>query len=389
MKFYFFYNVGAPLPFAGDTQALRILIDGLSKMGHEGFISNSIDDAASADHVFLCNVCVDLNPFYEIMHMLKRPYAVIPFHEDFLLYSATAGGFFGYVENALASKDDDCLEKLLETPEIVRYFPIAPKRHAMVNFDVIKNSTFCLANSPTEARTIKRDCPLAVPKVVLLTSGQVEKSDYPYSDSFLRLLGVEKGGYILQVGRMELRKNQLASILATRKLDIPLVFICTAVREIYMPYINACLNAIRRWRTRAPTYILSSDMDDLDDGNLHIRHIPGGLSNEQLVSAYQNAALNLHPAFYETPGYTYLESAKLGIPTVASNWGTIKDYFVDPKTGEYSLDERIRYCNPHRINEMEKLILLQLGRKFEPSTHPIFHRKSEDAARELLKLVTG
>ena len=68
-----------------------------------------------------------------------------------------------------------------------------------------------------------------------------------------------------------------------------------------------------------------------------------GISQELLVSAYQNAGLYLHPAFYELPGYVYLEAAKLGTPTIATEWSTLSDYFTNEE-GDYELDDRILYA---------------------------------------------
>ena len=120
---------------------------------------------------------------------------------------------------------------------------------------------------------------------------------------------------------------------------------------------------------------------------LQIIHLDKGLSQKLLISAYQNAGLYLHPAFYELPGYTYLEAAKIGTPIIASTWGTIQDYFIDPITKEYSLDQRIRYCLPYDINGIEKHILCHFGKRYGLSNHPIFDRNEMDVASEFLQLL--
>ena len=66
----------------------------------------------------------------------------------------------------------------------------------------------------------------------------------------------------------------------------------------------------------------------------------------------------------------------------------VKDYFTDPKTGAYTLDDRIKYVNrPYDILEIETLIKEQIGRDFAPSRHPILHRTLEEMAADFLKII--
>ena len=114
--------------------------------------------------------------------------------------------------------------------------------------------------------------------------------------------------------------------------------------------------------------------------------MPNGqrLSNSCILSAYQNAGLHLHPAFWETPGYTYLEASRLGIPSVASSWGGFKDYCTLEGNSE-DLNGLIKYVNPYDITGIESAIRELFGLKFEPIQHPIFTRTGKDMASEILQ----
>src|SRR5262249_28259494 len=123
------------------------------------------------------------------------------------------------------------------------------------------------------------------------------------------------------------------------------------------------------------------------EGSLRILQMPQGqkLPQPLLISAYQNAGLNLHPAFCELPGLTCLEAAKLGVPTVASEWTTLRDYFTDPVTHAYTLDDRITYVSPYHISAITDKIQEQFGKKIDKHfDHPLFHRTKIDVARDFL-----
>ena len=98
---------------------------------------------------------------------------------------------------------------------------------------------------------------------------------------------------------------------------------------------------------------------------------------------------HLHPAFCELPGLTYLEAAKLGVPTVASEWTTIRDYFTDPETQQSTLDDRIVYASPHHVQRLKELVLQQFGKKFKKMDHPAFRRTKADIAIELLAAISS
>ncbi len=385
MRFFFYQKTTPNFPWLGAKTSIEVIAKGLHTLNVPCHLSNNIGEIEEGDFPFLSDICDDLNPLFKSLEWLQKDYGIIPFHEDYLQASGPATAFFHYIQRGLSSNEGDpYLQILCEQPELIRYLPSTPKQCPLINYEVLKNARICIANSKIEAKTIQRNCKTAVTETVYWTPGFLFEKHYDYDRSFLNLVGLNKKDYILQIGRLEPRKNQLASILATRHLDIPLVFIATSGFDGYQEYAMTCLKAIEKWR-KAPTIILSGTLPKEEKGNLRVIPIDPqvGISQELLVSAYQNAGLYLHPAFYELPGYVYLEAAKLGTPTIATEWSTLSDYFTNEE-GDYELDDRILYALPYDINALEKKILLQFGKDFRPGTHRALLRTPKDVASDFL-----
>jgi glycosyltransferase involved in cell wall biosynthesis len=363
----------------------------LSELGIEAKTSASPFALIDCDVLIQTNSCTMQRQALEEIQMTKKPFAVLGFHEDILQYYTPASGLclfamgcLGYGLETDNGMDYD-IERLFEMPHIVNYYGEPPKRSTLYNLEYTKNAFLWIANSPTEARTMERDCP-GCKTAVIPISPNFSHTEEP-DDSFLKFTGLSKGSYILQVGRLEMRKNQLGSILATRNLDVPLVFIST----VSPAYENNLLEAAAKWR-KAPTLIISQSLKPHSQGSARIISMPADekLPNSMLTSAYANAGLHLHPAFQELPGATYLEAAAIGTPTVASSWCTITDYFYDSKLGHSSLDGRIVYCEPHHLNDITQKIEENFGKTFlSLREHPVFKRTPLDTAKDLILAINS
>jgi glycosyltransferase involved in cell wall biosynthesis len=373
--------------WGGDLRALHTIRDGLRALGHEVRTAPEAGRLLDREFVFLSNTCLDQRRNHARLRRADLPFGVIGFHEDFIGYSPACFGFERYVESHLRGVRDGGfafpLERLLESPEIVHYFSEPPGRYALNNYEVMRDARVCIANSPTEERTMRRDCPAARTRVVFLTAGLADGWTGARSDEFLGLTGLARAEYILQVGRLEPRKNQLGSVLACRDLDIPLVFVATSSRRSYR---KSFLRAVKRYR-RARTLLVCPARRSEREGPLEIVPMPRGgrLSENCLRSAYQNAGLHLHPAFHERPGYTVLESVRLGIPTVASRWTPIRDYFEHG--GSADANGLVDYVTPHHLAEIEQSTRKLFGRLARPSTNAIFSRTAQDVAAEMLRAI--
>jgi len=68
-------------------------------------------------------------------------------------------------------------------------------------------------------------------------------------------LMVKKGEYIMQIGRLNLRKNQIASVLGTRNLEYPMVFI---FNEYSPEYMRVLIRAIESSKRKNMVYFVTS-----------------------------------------------------------------------------------------------------------------------------------
>lgn len=386
MKFLFLYEEKKECPWIGDKCSLEVLAKGLNELGHQAEISGNTDLIDTADKVILSNISTDLTLYLQILYLKHKPYICIPFHEDFLLYSSIFRSFHAYIANALLTDTpEEALSMLTHMPDIIQYQNFEPKKNSLINYPVMARAEINIANSFEEEKIINRYCPSAKTSTIFLTSGYADKEVHPYSDAFIKRFNLEKQNYIIQIGRAEPRKNQLATILATKDLDRPLVLHATSHFKLSDDYLDTCIQLIKQFR-KARTILLTNARPAEKDGQLEIINVPGGLTKDELVSAYQNAACLCHPAFFELPGYVYLEAAKLGTPTVATKWCTVKDYFTDHKTNKYTLDSRVEYPLPYNIPAIKAAVEKQIEKRYEPSKHPIFSRTHLDVAKEFLAI---
>jgi len=373
----------------GDLIAINSVKDGLQELGHRVFTGPDALSVIKSDYIFITNTCLPQNHNIPVLKKYSKRWGVITFHEDFFKYMPTMEGFVNYTINSFKhgtwSTEQDfqryAIEYLDEGGDIVQlYARSGTPESSHTNRFILEGADTVFAHSEIEKHNILRHIPNANVKVCRWGSGMGEK-DYPYMDSFLKLTGLTKGEYTLSVGRIEGRKNQLASLLALRDSDIPMVFTTPTVYS--KQYIQLVVEVAEK--RKGPTIIVSQEFKSKKIGNVRIIGTKGHLlPNEEIVSAYQNAGLHLHPPFYEMPGYTYLEAAKYNLPQVASSWGSIQEYFK--QGGSETLDGRVKFVIPHHLGEIRRAVEEQFGKTFEPMPeHPIFSRTNVEVAKDFLK----
>lgn len=128
-------------------------------------------------------------------------------------------------------------------------------------------------------------------------------------ERFRRKFGKDR--FILCVGRISRRKNQLGLIRALSRLDYHIVFI-GPVNDF--DYYRECRAEPSRGRV---TFMEA-------------------LPPTELASAYAAAELHILPSWYETPGLATLEAALAGSKVVSTNRGTAYEY----------LGREAWYCDP-------------------------------------------
>lgn len=364
--------------WGGDLKVVSDLKAGLETIGCNVTLSSSMLHLLDADFVLLTNSARDLRAHFDLLQLYKIPFAVLCFHEDSIQYALACFGFANYLEKCLEGYIENAipfsLDRLLETPHIVNYFGFLPMRSPYYNYSVLQHAKACIVNSVTEEKVLLRDCPAAKSTIIPLSSGFSSEEETSHQESsFLEFANLNEGEYILQVGRFETRKNQLASILATRHFDKPLVFISTKTHQPW--YEKLCIRAIKAYRSY-PTLVISESLENIQTGHLRIVKMPNGkmLSSKMMKNAFRDSGLYLHPAFCEVPGLIFFEAARFGIPIVGSEWCTIKDTGLN----------RIEYPLPFDVLAIERHVQKMYGKKEKPSTHSILSRSSLDYARDIL-----
>ncbi len=128
--------------------------------------------------------------------------------------------------------------------------------------------------------------------------------------------------FILCVGAIDRRKNQLTLIEALKGDDLPLVLIGPSFEP---DYLAACKKAGGDWVT-----------------------FTDRLPSELVASAYQAASVHVLPSFAEGAALANLEAAVAGCPMVVSNRSSEFEYF----------GERPYYCTPNDPGSIREAVLL-------------------------------
>lgn len=155
---------------------------------------------------------------------------------------------------------------------------------------------------------------------IAVTSNGVDLQRFhpaPGGEALVESLGLQPGGYILSVGRLEPRKNHLALIGAYARLgaDAPPLVIVGQRDFSYEPVFQA----IARHGLGARVRLL----ERVDDG--------------QLPALLRHARLFAYPAFAEGFGMPVVEALASGVPVVTSNTTSLPEvaggaaHLVDPK----------------------------------------------------------
>jgi glycosyltransferase involved in cell wall biosynthesis len=330
--------------WGGDLTVIKGLELGLKQLGTDVLLSDNLEASLGFKYIFLTNTCIDKRTEAAYLTHHGRAYAMLTFHEDFLHYFTSSIGFVKCAEAILKQESMGgiamSVQSLSANPSLCAYFGPAAIRNGILNAQVLEQALVCLPSSKFEERTIRRDAPKARTKVWLAPTGLVHEWQSSQSAGFTDLCKLE-APYILQVGRMETRKNQLATVLASADIPAELVFVCT---KGYQPwYEKLVVDAILKHR-KYPTVIVSENLPSQQHGHLRIVQMPEGkkLSTQLLQSAYLGAAVNAHPAFYELPGLTYLESIHCKVQTICSTWTSVSEYLQGdtPGSGVYYVDPR-------------------------------------------------
>lgn len=307
MKVLFQNRQNALTQRGGDTVLMERLRDGLKPLGVEViFDLEGRQDPAGFDLVHLFNFALPdmLRHYAERAHRAGTPYVVSTLCEDVPSFHnqsrAVAATLIEYQQRGQDAqwygKSKVDLRTIIPSP---RFQNDWTAEHAAMLF----------TNGAGESTVLRRDYPrcAAVTEVPL----GCEVSAAGSREAFIRDFGLSD--FVLCVGRLESRKNQLMLLKALEHSELAVVFAGSGFS--YQPDYEA---AVRNFRRKGKTVVLPR------------------LTDAQLASAYCAARVHALPSWYELPGLASLEAAHYGCSVVVSDAGTAPDYFGDTAL----------YCDP-------------------------------------------
>jgi glycosyltransferase involved in cell wall biosynthesis len=177
---------------------------------------------------------------------------------------------------------------------------------------ILQNVDAILPNSIMEKELLLRDFPCTRSKYSYIIFNCIDIEIFN-SVGISKRWGVTRGlnQFVLCVGRLEPRKNQLRLVQVMRKTNIPIVMVG---RRMNMQYYKGIKDAMKA------TDVLIEETDQ-----------------QQLKQIYAAARVHVLPSIYDTPGLASLEAGAMGCNIVTSDIGSQREYFGD----------MVDYCNPY------------------------------------------
>ena len=217
------------------------------------------------------------------------------------------------------------------TPETAHLYPVDEIRAQLGLADVI------VTNSDIEADLLADVLALPRERFMTVMNGFDPRFAEPHDTALFRNAFAIEGPFILNVGNIEPRKNQLELVRALRGHPLPLVLLGHQRDQAYAAQVLA-------------------------EGGPQLRYV-GSLDHAdgRLASAFAACSVFALPSTLETPGLAALEAAAVGAPVVVTSEGPTRDYF-----GIHA-----RYVDPHDARDIRRGIdeALAAGRKPDLKAH--------------------
>jgi tetratricopeptide (TPR) repeat protein len=186
--------------------------------------------------------------------------------------------------------------------------------------EIARYAAALFPNGAGEAEALRRDFPDT--RAIREISVGYEIGAMRGPELFEQTYGVKD--FVLCVGRLESRKNQLMLLKALETTDLPIVL--AAGGFTYQPDYEA---AVRAFKRAGKTIVL------------------GRVDAEMLSSAYAACRTHVLPSWYELPGLVSLEAASRGKNIVVTRTGTTADYVGD----------KAFYCAPWDADSIASAVL--------------------------------
>ncbi|WP_447968281.1 glycosyltransferase [Nitrospira sp. M1] len=312
----------------GDTLVMNKLKNGLEQLGIQVDIALGQSTLTSYDLVHLFNFATPEYTEHCAREALQAgiPFVVTTLFEDWPRFlskcSASIDVFRQYFENGFDE------EQFALNLNQIRGLPSVPPSE---NSFVAQHASCLFASGEVERRRLLEIYPESK-RVEVVKFGMDHLNADVGPELFFEKNQVKD--YVLCVGRLETRKNQLMLLKALQDEQVPMVFVTGGVKY-QAEYDDMC----RRFPRKAPTIFVDR------------------LSDDMLASCYRGAKVFCLPSWYELPGIVTIEAARFGCAVAATSWGTLKDY----------LPYGVHYCEPDDPNSIREAVLQAIS--VLPSAH--------------------
>ncbi len=249
--------------------------------------------------------------FNEYAKSLKYRYG-IPYVVSTIFFYSPKGLVERFYMNSSRTLIKYGLEKLIPRPGL-RNLPF-----------LFKNADLLLPNTRAEAGLIQQLFPFVSNEKIKIIPNGVEKRFGEVNPDLFRKHYNINYDFVLNVGRIEPRKNQLSLIRALKGTNLKLVIIGN--QSVYPDYTKLCF-------------------EEGQSNVFFINEIPH--NNPLLASAYAAARVFALPSSEETPGISALEAGLAKCSIVITERGGTREYFKN----------FARYVNPYSIEDIKKKIL--------------------------------
>ena len=198
-------------------------------------------------------------------------------------------------------------------------FPHRPEDYGMDEIRFILNTAdIILPNSISEAELLSRVCGIHLDRFHPVYNGIDEAflKDPTFDENLFRKKFKVDGKYLLCVGNIERRKNQIALARALKNTDHELILLGNIRSQEYFDEMMTESNGKIR----------------------HLGHLPH--DSDLLRSAYLGCETFVLPSLLETPGLAAMEAAAMGAKIVVTEVGSTREYFENFATYVDPLSER-------------------------------------------------
>jgi glycosyltransferase involved in cell wall biosynthesis len=183
------------------------------------------------------------------------------------------------------------------TPDTAHLYPVDEIRTQLSLADVV------VTNSDVESDLLAGVLALPRDRFMTVMNGFDTRFSEPQDPNLFRTAFAIDGKFILNIGNIEPRKNQLGLVRALAGHPVPLVLLGHKRDEAYAAQVLA-------------------------EGGSQVRYIgPLDHADPRLASAFAACSAFALPSTLETPGLAALEAAAAGAPLVVTSEGPTRDYF--------------------------------------------------------------